>query len=313
MTRATQVGLVLIVAMAVVAGVLAISRHAGRVGNAASSQAAGAMPSPVGDDRPSASEAYAIALDAIDHPTPEQTKTWAWVDKGRSALDYGTKPIDAPLAERWDELERAAREGDSKAGLQLHFDLEECRFLKSKEARDLLYAPKNPAEGVHPQIAANIDAELDRIERARRNCAGISDEQLAMSKAILRQSAEAGNPYAALLYQDRGRPSEEEATRDTAAWSRYQDDMQRYLQGLAFRCVVEGIQRLASMYQSRAYPAPTSVTAYAYYEWEQLAWTARGFTERDPVREGRMSEGLTDLQRRIAQQRAHALFNRYCL
>lgn len=309
MNRLTKIAVALLVGAVAVIAVFALSRSAGRDEGAAPSQ----VPYPTGNDHPSTSPADTNALDPTDHPTPEQARAWAGVGKGSSALDYGTQPINAPLADRWDALERAAREGDSKAGLQLHFDLEECRFLKSKEARDLLYAPKNPAEGVHPQIAVIIDAELDRIERARRNCAGISDEQLAMSKAILRQSAEAGNPYAALLYQDRGRPSEEESMRDTAAWSRYQDDMQRYLQGLAFRCVAEGIQRLASMYQSRAYPAPTSVTAYAYYEWERLAWAARGFAERDPAREARMSEGLNELQRRIAQQRAHALFNRYCL
>lgn len=246
-------------------------------------------------------------------PTPEQQRASAWVKKGSSALEYGTQPIDAPLAERWTELERASRENDPAAGLQLHFAVEECAYLKSKEARELLYAPQNASDGLSAQALASLNAKLDRLERARKNCAGITDEQLAMSKEILRRSAEAGNPYAALLYQDRGRPSEEEAMRDPSAWSRYKDDTHRYLQGLASRCVVEGIQRLASMYQSRSHPAPTSATAYAYYEWERLAWIARGVNADDPSREARMSEGLSESQRRAAQQRAQALFNRYCL
>lgn len=239
-----------------------------------------------------------------------------WVAKGASAFDYDAEPIDAPLAGRMSSLKDAVRRGDAQAALQLHFDLEECVFLTSREARELLL-DETLDRTTDPQALSSASSKLDRIERAQRNCAGVSNDDMRDSIAMLKRSAELGNPYSALLYLDRGMPSPEEALRDPSSLARYKQDAYGYLQRAARRCVPEAIDRIAILSRGGTFVPDNPFESYTYFEFSRLAWEMKGIVPRNTPHAQRyaqqMSEGVNENQRRRARENAERMYRDYCL
>jgi hypothetical protein len=116
------------------------------------------------------------------------------------ATSSGREPLPgaASPAELVAMLERRARAGDAPAACRLALELNECRFVLRRPQRDLASIEQQIAQSEGSdarqleQLEQRLAWEQQRIQR-RRECAALSEEQLAAGPSLLLQAALQGH------------------------------------------------------------------------------------------------------------------------
>jgi hypothetical protein len=106
-------------------------------------------------------------------------------------------PINTPVAQVLDELERAAHAGDARAACRVAFELERCHELRALQSSISTFRELAERPGIGPELAkrygAMADREQARFLEARRLCEGVSAADAQDAWRYLLQAARAGH------------------------------------------------------------------------------------------------------------------------
>ncbi|MCR6700962.1 MAG: hypothetical protein NVV68_07365 [Dokdonella sp.] len=249
----------------------------------------------------------ATQKDALpSHATDEVSQPLANASASAPSIaEFSAAPVDAPLAERIDALEAESGAGSGRASLQLYFDLAECAFLESPQARAAL---SEQHKSQTTEDLANQDFLLSRIQKAVKNCADVDPKRVAAYKDFLERAAEQGDPYAQLLYSRGARPSYQEILEDPQRAADYNARVFRYTTSAAHRCIPEALFELSGLYATGRGTARNPTMAYALY-WVQVLLDG-GIL--DPIGEQRQREGLAIEEVVKAKAYAASFYGNYC-
>ena len=106
-------------------------------------------------------------------------------------------PLNMPVAQVLDSLERAARAGDARAACRAAFELERCHELRALQASISTFRDLAERPGVGTELAkrynAMADREQSRFLEAKRLCEGVSASEARDAWRYLLQAARAGH------------------------------------------------------------------------------------------------------------------------
>jgi TPR repeat protein len=209
-----------------------------------------------------------------------------------------------PIAERLDELEREARNGNPDSGYVLGLELMHCQALDGR------YAELEGNLAAHPELANNIARQVDALDMQHEHCKGLSDEQLSgwvqwVELAASRGSVTAQVAYPTLAGQLLLLPDH---VLNTVWIDEYKANSRRFLESAAATGSVDAMSQLAFFYSEALMTPKDMTTAYAYaYAVSQTGLVKHGqkmleLWERD----------MTPEQIEIARRRGAEILNRCC-
>jgi TPR repeat protein len=106
-------------------------------------------------------------------------------------------PINTPVAQVLDELERAAHAGDARAACRVAFELERCHELRALQASISTFRDLAERPGVGAELARRYNAIADRdqarFNEGRRLCEGVAPAEANEAWRYLLQAARAGH------------------------------------------------------------------------------------------------------------------------
>ena len=223
------------------------------VASRSSSPATGANRSP-----DSSSNAPQADEDAQESARPSPDLSAGRARSLRDAQLGSMPPLAEPLAARVSDLETRANSGDTNAGLELWYGLEQCRSVMSDSELHFL-------RNADPKQAAAF-AEGDA--RILDNCKDIGSAQIDARYSWLKQAAALGNSQAQFFYALAGTSAfggVDAALRNPSDWVDYKDTAAKYLTDLSEQCDPYSIANLHYAYaRGTQMYAPDQSKSYFY-------------------------------------------------
>jgi hypothetical protein len=106
-------------------------------------------------------------------------------------------PVNTPVAQVIDDLERQARAGDVRAACRVAFELQRCHELRALQASVSTFRDLAERPGIGPELARRYNAMADRDQarflEGRRLCEGVTTAQSQDAWRYLLQAARAGH------------------------------------------------------------------------------------------------------------------------
>ena len=202
-----------------------------------------------------------------------------------------------------DQLDDAAREGDSHAALLIHLKIDQCfRALTDQNDPDALV--------LNAEVLGSLDAALEAQRMRISQCEGLTRQDYASRGEWLSMAAELGNPFAQLIYSSMPEVVLGPLAEILRQPERLVEFKRRAVAQLHFAVSggnVNALERLSQIY-SDGYLAPADPVAAQSYRL--AAMQADPGTERREVEEA--NKTLDPMQRAEAARMAKEIYRECC-
>ena len=223
------------------------------------------------------SAAAPVTVAAQRDPTFAETKAQA-----ARELEAPLPPLDAKVADVYQQLQARALRGDGRAACRLAVELQQCAdrdvMLEGADSAAQLLNEKGP-----PKDGQAKNSEQRRLQMAQHQidyafelderCKGVDDTQMAELSALWRRAALTGH-VPSMLYYARGDGFRmRETLGNLEQLAQYKRDAERLLRAAAAAGSVQAAQQLMSAYMSERGPwsiAPNRLEALTMMELAKL-------------------------------------------